>query len=168
MFWMIIGVIVYIGFLLKKANQEVGIEAFSIPELLFIILIGFVMGGAGGGLVYLIMGSITANSLPTEYTTETQVLDSFGDSSNIYLVENDDGEHAWGSYYYITDNNEVQKTDTYDYYVQVEDSNSPYLVEYEPHFTKSWYKWFVPEEALINKYEFHIPENALIKINTEE
>lgn len=165
MFWMLIGAIICISILFKKAVREVGIEEYSIPERLFIVLAGFVVGGACGFFVYVIVSGITANLFPSEYTTETQVLDSFGDSSNIYLVESNDGEYAC---YYITDDNKVQKVDAYEYCVQVEDSDNPYLVKYEPHFKKDWYNLFSCEAALDVRYEFHIPENALIRVNMEE
>lgn len=170
MFWIIIGAIICNCFLFRKASREVGIEEYSIIERLFIILIGLAVGGTFGFMVYVLVGGITSNLFPSEYTTKMQVLDSFGDSSNIYLVKNDDGERAWVSYYYVTDDNdnEVQKIDTYEYYAQVEDSDSPYLVKYEPHFKKGWYNWFSYEEALDTKYEFHIPENSLIKIVEEK
>lgn len=168
MFWMLIGAIICISILFKKAVWEVGIEYSSIPERLFIVLAGVVLGGACGFFVYVIVSGITANLFPSEYATETQVLDSFGDSSNIYLVESNDGEYAWISYYYITDNGEVQKVDAYEYCVQVEDSDNPYLVKYEPHFKKDWYNLFSCEAALDVRYEFHIPENALIRVNVEE
>ena len=168
MFWIIIGAIICNCFLFRKASREVGMEEYSIPERLFIVVTGLVVGGVCGGLVYVIVSGITANLFPSEYTTETQVLDSFGDSSNIYLVESNDGEYAWISYYYITDDNKVQKVDAYEYCVQIEDSDSPYLVKYEPHFKKDWYNLFSCEAALDVRYEFHIPENALIRVNVEE
>lgn len=168
MFWILIGAIIYISILFKKVNREVGIKEYSIPERLFIVLMGLVIGGACGFFVYAVVGRITANLFPSEYTTETQVLDSFSDSSNVYLVESNDGEYAWISYYYITDDNKVQKVDAYEYCVQVEDSDNPYLVKYEPHFKKDWYNLFSCEAALDVRYEFHIPENALIRVNVEE
>lgn len=56
----------------------------------------------------------------------------------------------------------------YEYCVQVEDSDNPYLVKYEPHFKKDWYNLFSCEAALDVRYEFHIPENAPIRVNVEE